>query len=108
MKQQELEQFIGQLAEAERAAAEKIKQAEAAAERRIEQRRQQLEQQQRQQLDDLAQAFADARKACLEELQDEANRLEASTTARIAVLERHHAQSRETLLRWLIDEVTRP
>ncbi|GGK56457.1 hypothetical protein [Amphritea balenae] len=108
MKQNELEHFVSQLSEAERSAAEKIRQAEVDAEQRLSNRREQLEHEHQEYLNALEQTFKQEKQLCLEELANEQQQLELETSERIERLRQRHAKKQISLVNWLVQRITQP
>lgn len=108
MKQQELEQLVEELAEAERGAAERIENAKALCDNRLEALRQQLEQRHRQEEEAEKKAFEQETRAQCEQLKTEAREKARSADRQIEVLKARHKEIRDALVQWLVARITRP
>lgn len=108
MKQQQLEQLVEKLAEAERAAAERIEDAKAQCDNRLEALRQGLEQQHRQAEEAQEKAFEQETMTQRTQLEAEAREKAQATDRRIKVLKARHEKIRDALVQWLVARITPP
>ena len=108
MKQHELGELVEKLAEAERTAAQRIREAEEARGHRLELLRHRLEQQHRQETKALATALEQETRAQNEQLEVQARENSAAADRRIKRMKQRHEQSRSALIQWLVARVTPP
>jgi len=105
MKQSELEQFVEQLAKAEQAAAETIRQAERTVEENLEKRRQQLGQTHQHCLKKIDQDFESDKQKLLQGIVDHQQLLEQQCATEIESIQRRHQAVRPQLVAWLVERV---
>ncbi|HKJ84262.1 MAG TPA: hypothetical protein VJ961_09645 [Mariprofundaceae bacterium] len=108
MVQHQLEAFIDELAVSEKAAAEKIRQAEAARDARLEALRQRLEKERQSALEKLRKEFAEEEKRQKASLQRRTRLMQKETDEAVHKVRNRHEEMKHELIQWGVDQVTRP